>query len=52
MAKKLLEVGISDLVILEKAPEAGGTWFYNKYPGVGSDVIPHLYSFSFFPNPW
>ena len=29
----------------------GGTWFWNKYPGVGCDVVSHLYSYSFFKNP-
>ena len=51
MAKKLVEVGVKDVVILEKAGAEGGSWFFNRFPGVGSDVIPHLYSFSFFPNP-
>src|SRR6266581_2085242 len=39
--------GINDVRILEKAPELGGTWFYNSYPGAACDVPSHLYSFSF-----
>ena len=31
-------------------PKVGGTWFWNTYPGVGCDVVSHLYSFSFFRN--
>ena len=51
-AKKLMDVGINDFVILEKSSGIGGTWRQNKYPGVASDIPPHYYSFSFFLNPW
>ena len=30
-----------------RAPELGGTWFHNSYPGAACDVPSHLYSFSF-----
>ncbi|MGH2865284.1 MAG: flavin-containing monooxygenase, partial [Solirubrobacteraceae bacterium] len=39
--------GITDMAILEKAPDLGGTWFYNSYPGAACDVPSHLYSFSY-----
>lgn len=39
--------GITDITILEGAPEAGGTWFHNTYPGAACDVPSHLYSFSY-----
>jgi cation diffusion facilitator CzcD-associated flavoprotein CzcO len=39
--------GFEDFTILERAPELGGTWFYNSYPGAACDVPSHLYSFSF-----
>ncbi len=51
MAIKLLEAGIDDFVILERADAIGGTWRDNHYPGCACDVPAHLYSFSFFPNP-
>ena len=38
---------ITDVKILERAPDLGGTWFYNSYPGAACDVPSHLYSFSF-----
>jgi cation diffusion facilitator CzcD-associated flavoprotein CzcO len=38
---------ITDVAILEKAPDLGGTWFYNSYPGAACDVPSHLYSFSY-----
>jgi cation diffusion facilitator CzcD-associated flavoprotein CzcO len=39
--------GFTDVTLLERAPELGGTWFHNTYPGVACDVPSHLYSFSF-----
>ena len=39
--------GFEQITILERAPELGGTWFYNSYPGAACDVPSHLYSFSF-----
>ncbi len=49
--KCLAELGIK-YVILEKRSHLGGTWWDNKYPGAACDVPSHLYSFSFYPNPW
>jgi len=48
---KLLEAGIRDFAILERAGAVGGTWRDNTYPGCACDVPSHLYSFSFAPNP-
>jgi cation diffusion facilitator CzcD-associated flavoprotein CzcO len=46
-AIELRRHGIADVTILEKAPDLGGTWFYNSYPGAACDVPSHLYSFSY-----
>src|SRR5690349_13584018 len=46
-AIELRRNGIEDIAILEKAPDLGGTWFYNSYPGAACDVPSHLYSFSY-----
>lgn len=46
-AIELTSHGFTDVKILEKAPDLGGTWFYNDYPGAACDVPSHLYSFSF-----
>ncbi len=51
MAIKLRRAGIEDFVILEKAENVGGTWFFNRYPGAACDVPTCVYSFSFEPNP-
>ena len=47
---QLLNEGIKDFVILEKASGIGGTWWHNRYPGAECDVASHLYSFSFEPK--
>ncbi len=50
MAIGLTKRGIDDFVVLERAPDVGGTWHFNTYPGCRCDVPSHLYSFSFAPN--
>ena len=34
--------------IIEKGSAPGGTWYWNRYPGIGCDIESHLYSLSFF----
>ena len=51
MAIRLVQAGIDDFVVLERADDVGGTWRDNTYPGCACDVPSHLYSFSFAPNP-
>jgi cation diffusion facilitator CzcD-associated flavoprotein CzcO len=46
-AIELKRNGIEDVRILERAPDLGGTWYHNSYPGAACDVPSHLYSFSF-----
>lgn len=50
-AIRLLEDGIDDLIVFEKASDLGGTWRDNAYPGLACDVPSHLYRYSFAPNP-
>ncbi|NMN95393.1 flavin-containing monooxygenase [Antrihabitans stalactiti] len=50
-AIKLREQGITNIAILEKGDEVGGTWRDNTYPGCACDVPSALYSYSFAPNP-
>jgi cation diffusion facilitator CzcD-associated flavoprotein CzcO len=47
---RLKEAGIP-FVIVDRAPEVGGTWYHNTYPGCACDIESQLYSFSFEPNP-
>lgn len=46
----LMRAGIDDFVILERAPDPGGTWRDNTYPGCACDVPVALYQFSFAPS--
>jgi cation diffusion facilitator CzcD-associated flavoprotein CzcO len=46
-AVELRRHGFSEIVILERGPQLGGTWLWNTYPGCVCDVPSHLYSFSF-----
>lgn len=48
---KLLEAGITNCTIYEKADRVGGTWRENTYPGLTCDVPSHAYTYSFEPNP-
>jgi cation diffusion facilitator CzcD-associated flavoprotein CzcO len=50
-AIKLVEAGLTDFTVYEKADRLGGTWRENTYPGVACDVPSHLYCYSFAPNP-
>jgi cation diffusion facilitator CzcD-associated flavoprotein CzcO len=50
-AIRLRREGVRDLLVLEKAPQLGGTWRENTYPGCACDVPSSLYSYSFAPNP-
>ncbi|MGB7373797.1 MAG: NAD(P)/FAD-dependent oxidoreductase [Pontixanthobacter sp.] len=46
----LMDRGIDDVTLFEKAAQMGGTWRDNRYPGVACDVPSHLYRFTFAPN--
>ncbi len=50
-AIKLLEKGINNIKLYDKAAKVGGTWYHNSYPGVACDIPSHLYCYSFEPNP-
>ena len=51
MGIALKKAGYHDFVILDKAPDLGGTWRDNQYPGCACDVPSPLYSYSFELNP-
>ena len=50
-AIELRRAGITDVVLLEKGEELGGTWRDNTYPGCACDIPSVLYSYGFAPNP-
>lgn len=51
MAIKLIESGMDNFQIYDKASEIGGTWRENTYPGIGCDVAAHYYTYQDVPNP-
>jgi cation diffusion facilitator CzcD-associated flavoprotein CzcO len=40
---RLVEHGISDVRILEKGGDFGGTWYWNRYPGAMCDTASFVY---------
>jgi cation diffusion facilitator CzcD-associated flavoprotein CzcO len=48
---KLLDAGMSNFVIYEKADRIGGTWRDNTYPGLTCDTPSHHYTYTFERNP-
>lgn len=51
MAAMLSQAGVTDITILEKADEVGGTWRDNTYPGLSCDIPSRFYQFTFAPKP-
>jgi cyclohexanone monooxygenase len=46
---RLRELGLS-VHGIESAPDVGGTWYWNRYPGVRCDVPSLFYSYSWSPE--
>ena len=42
-AKHLLDEGVTDFLMLDKAGDFGGTWYWNRYPGCMCDVESYTY---------
>ncbi|RBR07511.1 uncharacterized protein FIESC28_10592 [Fusarium coffeatum] len=40
-----------DLIIYEKNPDLGGTWYENRYPGCACDVPAHAYQLTYESSP-
>ncbi|MGB0407008.1 MAG: NAD(P)-binding protein, partial [Pseudomonadales bacterium] len=40
---RLKEAGITDVRILEKGGDFGGTWYWNRYPGAQCDTASMIY---------
>jgi cation diffusion facilitator CzcD-associated flavoprotein CzcO len=51
IGKRLLDAGIRNFRIFDRAQKVGGTWYWNSYPGAACDVMSHFYCLSFEPNP-
>ena len=40
---RLKEAGITDVRIIEKGGDFGGTWYWNRYPGAQCDIESYIY---------
>lgn len=40
---RLVQAGITDVRIIEKGGDVGGTWYWNRYPGAQCDVESYVY---------
>jgi cyclohexanone monooxygenase len=40
---RLREAGVTDLRVIEKGGDFGGTWYWNRYPGAACDVESYIY---------
>ena len=42
-AARLREAGVTDVRIIEKGGDVGGTWYWNRYPGAQCDTAAFVY---------
>ncbi len=42
-AASLLKEGVTDIRVIEKGSDVGGTWYWNRYPGCRCDVDSYTY---------
>ena len=42
-AARLAEQGVTDIRIIDKAGDFGGTWYWNRYPGAACDTESYIY---------
>jgi len=43
LGARLTELGIGDFLIVDSAADFGGTWYWNRYPGVACDIESYIY---------
>jgi 4-hydroxyacetophenone monooxygenase len=51
LTHRLRQAGV-DVIVLEKNPDIGGTWYENTYPGCRVDLTSHSYEYSSYPGCW
>jgi len=42
-AARLAERGVTDVRVIDKAGDFGGTWYWNRYPGAACDIESYIY---------
>ena len=40
---RLRAAGVADIVFIDKAGDFGGTWYWNRYPGIRCDIESYIY---------
>jgi cyclohexanone monooxygenase len=40
---RLRQAGVEDIRLIEKGGDFGGTWYWNRYPGVACDIESYVY---------
>ena len=40
---RLRELGVEDIRLIDKAADVGGTWYWNRYPGIACDIESYVY---------
>jgi len=40
---RLREAGVTDIRLIEKGGDFGGTWYWNRYPGAACDIESYIY---------
>ncbi len=40
---RLREAGVEDIRIIDSAGDFGGTWYWNRYPGIACDIESYIY---------
>jgi cation diffusion facilitator CzcD-associated flavoprotein CzcO len=43
LAVRLIEAGITNIRIIDKSGDFGGTWYWNRYPGAACDIEAYIY---------
>ena len=40
---RLRQLGVDGVRLIDKAADVGGTWYWNRYPGIACDVESYVY---------
>jgi NAD(P)-binding Rossmann-like domain len=40
---RLRELGVQSIRLIDRAADVGGTWYWNRYPGIACDVESYVY---------
>jgi len=43
VAVRLIEAGVKNIRLMDKAGDFGGTWYWNRYPGAQCDIESYVY---------